>query len=115
MLPVTPSPLVASPLTAILTASMIAWMVSGDKGSALCTQCRGRQSGRVCWGHGGGGVLGHHHLRVGSIESPPLVVKNRGLVLPLNPSPGHRVQLIDALPQAGVECLLEVVDQPDIS
>src|SRR5258708_39652308 len=39
MLPVTPSPLVASPLTAILTASMIAWMVSGDKGSALHTKC----------------------------------------------------------------------------
>src|SRR5258708_40249354 len=51
----------------------------------------------------------------GSIESPPLVVKNRGLALPLNPSPGHQAQSIDALPQAGVECLLEVVDQPNIS
>src|SRR5258708_387917 len=39
MSPVTSSPLVASPPTAILTASVIAWMVSGDKGSALCTQC----------------------------------------------------------------------------
>src|SRR5258708_25382289 len=51
---------------------------------------------------GGGGVLGHHHLRAGSIESPPLVVKNRSLMLPFNPSPGHWVQSIDALPQAGV-------------
>ncbi len=42
------------------------------------------------WDHGGGGrVLGCCHLRAGSIESPPLVVKNRGLALPLNPSPGH--------------------------
>ena len=77
---------------------------------------RGRQSGGVCWGHGGGGgVLGHHHLRAGSIESPPLVVKNRSLMLPLNPSPGHQAQSIDALPQAGVERLLEVVDQPNVS
>src|SRR5258708_3591734 len=76
----------------------------------------GAEGGRVHWGHGGGGgVLGCHHLRVGSIESPPLVVKNRSLALPLNPSPGHWVQSIDALPQAGVERLLEVVDQPDVS
>ncbi len=55
------------------------------------------------WGHGrGGGVLGRHHL-------------NRGLALPLNPSPGHWAQSIDALPQVGVEHLLEVVDQPDVS
>ena len=76
----------------------------------------GAEGGRVHWGHGGGGrVLGHHHLRVSGIESPPLVVKNRGLMLPLNPSPGHQVQSIDALPQVGVERLLEVVDQPDVS
>ncbi len=76
----------------------------------------GRWSSGAHWGHGrGGGVLGHHHLRAGSIESPPLVVKNRGLMLPLNPSPGHWAQSIDALPQVGVECLLKVVDQPDIS
>ncbi len=75
-----------------------------------------RWSGGAHWGHGGGGrVLGHCHLRVGSIESPPLVVKNRGLTLPLNPSPGHRAQSIDALPQVGVEHLLKVVDQPNIS
>src|SRR5258708_21954881 len=75
-----------------------------------------RWSSRVHWGHGGGGgVLGCCHLRAGSIESPPLVVKNRGLALPLNPSPGHWAQSINALPQAGVECLLEVVDQSDVS
>ena len=39
MSPVAPSPFVASPLTAILTASVIAWMVSGDRGSVLCTCC----------------------------------------------------------------------------
>src|SRR6266446_4755882 len=32
MSPVTPSPLMASPPTAILTASAIAWMVSRDRG-----------------------------------------------------------------------------------
>src|SRR5260221_300128 len=76
----------------------------------------GVEEGRACWGHGRGGrVLGRHCLRAGSIESPPLVVKNRSLMLPLNPSPGHWAQLIDALPQVGVEHLLEVVDQPNIS
>src|SRR5260221_582199 len=76
----------------------------------------GAEGGRVHWGHGrGGGVLGCCHLRAGSIESPPLVVKNRSLMLPLNPSPGHWAQSVDALPQVGVECLLKVVDQPDIS
>src|SRR5258707_1608110 len=76
----------------------------------------GAEGGRVHWGHGrGGGVLGCCHLRAGSIESPPLVVKNRSLMLPLNPSPGHWAQSIDALPQVGVEHLLEVVDQPNVS
>src|SRR5260221_12196050 len=76
----------------------------------------GVEGGGVHWGHGGGGrVLGCCHLRASSIESPPLVVKNRGLALPLNPSPGHQAQSIDALPQAGVEHLLEVVDQSNIS
>jgi len=40
----------------------------------------------------------------------PLVVEDRGLMLPLSPSPGHQMQLVDVLPQVGVECLLEVVD-----
>ncbi len=76
----------------------------------------GVEGGRACWGRGRGGrVLGCRHLGAGSIESPPLVVKNRGLALPLNPSPGHWAQLIDALPQAGVEHLLKVVDQPNVS
>src|SRR5260221_8088513 len=76
----------------------------------------GVEGGRACWGHGGGGrVLGHCHLRAGSIELPPLVVKNRGLALPLSPSPGHWVQSVNALPQVGVECLLKVVDQSNIS
>src|SRR5258708_2607813 len=76
----------------------------------------GAEEGGAHWGDGGGGrVLGRHCLRVGSIESPPLVVKNRSLALPLNPSPGHQAQSIDALPQVGVERLLKVVAQPDVS
>ena len=76
----------------------------------------GRWSRGAHWGCGGGGkVLGRHHLRAGSIELPPLVVQDRGLALPLSPSPGHWMQLVNALPQVGVEHLLEVVDQSDIS
>ncbi len=52
---------------------------------------------------------------MGGIELPPLVIKNRSLMLPLNPSPGHRVQSVNALPQAGVESLLEVADKSDVS
>ncbi len=74
---------------------------------------RGRWSDRACWSCSG--VLGHCCLRTGGIESPPLVVKDRGLALPLSPSPGHQTQLVDALPQVQVEHLLEMVDQPDIS
>src|SRR5260221_4088657 len=43
----------------------------------------------------------------GSVEPSPLVVKDGGLALPLSPSPGHWMQSVDVLPQAGVECLLE--------
>ncbi len=64
---------------------------------------------------GCGRVLGCCHLRVGGIESPPLVIKNRSLMLPLNPSPGHQVQSVNALPQVGVESLLEVVDESNVS
>ncbi len=46
----------------------------------------------------------------GGIEPSPLVVKDGGLMLPLSPSPGHWTQSIDVLPQAGVECLLKVMD-----
>ena len=54
------------------------------------------------------------HLRAGGVEPPPLVVKDGSLVLPFDPSPGHRPQSVDTLPQAGVECLLEVVDKSDV-
>ena len=40
------------------------------------------------------------HLGVGSIELSPLVVKDRGLVLPLSPSPGHWMQSVDGIPNA---------------
>ncbi len=52
---------------------------------------------------------------MGGIELSPLVIKNRSLALPFNPSPGHQAQSINALPQAGVEHLLEVVDKSNIS
>ena len=50
--PVAPSPFVASPLTAILMASVIAWMVSRDRGSVLCTHCAwgSRQFRAMCPG-----------------------------------------------------------------
>ena len=63
----------------------------------------------------GGRVLGCCCLRAGGIELPPLVIKNGGLMLPLSPSPRHWVQSVNALPQVGVEHLLEVVDQSNIS
>ena len=63
----------------------------------------------------GGRVLGCCHLRVGGVELPPLVIKNGGFALPLSPSPRHQVQSVNALPQVGVEHLLKVVDQSNIS
>ena len=51
---------------------------------------------------------------MGGIEPPPLVVEDGGLALPFDPSPGHQPQSVDTLPQAGVECLLEVVDKSDV-
>ncbi len=50
----------------------------------------------------------------GSIELSPLIIEDRGLMLPFGPSPGHWMQLVDVLPQVGVECLLEVVDQSNV-
>ena len=69
-------------------------------------------SNRVHWGCSG--VLRCCCLRAGGIEPPPLVVEDGGLVLPFDPSPGHWPQLVDTLPQAGVEHLLEVVDKSDV-
>src|SRR5258708_2882529 len=60
-------------------------------------------------------ILDNQWRRFNATCPQMMMSKNRSLTLPLNPSPGHRVQLIDALPQAGVERLLKVVDQPDIS
>ena len=37
------------------------------------------------------------------------------LTLPFDPSPGHWPQSVDTLPQAGVECLLEVMDKSNVS
>ena len=51
----------------------------------------------------------------GGIEPPPLVVEDGGLMLPFNPSPGHLLQSVDTLPQAGVEHLLKVMDKSNVS
>ena len=73
---------------------------------------RGGHSDRVC--QGCSRAFRHCCLRAGGIEPPPLVVKDGSLALPFNPSPGHQPQLVDTLPQAGVEHLLEVVDKSDV-
>ena len=76
----------------------------------------GRWGSGMHWDCSGGGrVLGHCHLRVGGIELPPLVIENGGFALPLSPSPRHWAQLVNALSQVGVECLLKVVDQSNVS
>ncbi len=72
----------------------------------------GRQSGGRAW-QSCSGVLGCH-LGAGSIELPPLIIKDGGLALPLSPSPRHWLQSVDILPQAGVECLFKMVDESDI-
>ncbi len=60
-------------------------------------------------------VLGHCCLRMRGIELPPLVIEDRSLMLPFNPSPGHWAQSVNAPPQVGVEHLLKMVDKSDIS
>src|SRR5260370_32770954 len=88
------------------------------------------------WRHGGGGRLGEGggrgngsgsgsddrrgaeqgqlsggSLRLGVLELPPLVVKQGGLALPLCPSGWHGLKPVDALSEAGMDCLFKMINK----
>ena len=91
------------------------WLADGGgrcRGQAGRGLSRGGRSNRAH--QGCGRVLRHCCLRAGGVEPPPLVVEDGGLTLPFDPSPGHQLQSVDTLPQAGVEHLLEVMDKSNI-
>src|SRR5260221_10244165 len=77
----------------------------GGCGSGRSDDRRGAEQG---WLSGGS-------LRLGVSESPPLVVKQGGLVFPLCPSGWHRLKPVDALLEVGVDCLLERIDKAYIT
>src|SRR6266436_4831618 len=57
------------------------------------------------------GWLSGGSLRLGVLEPPPLVVKQGGLALPLCPSGWHGLKLVDALSEAGMDCLFETINK----
>src|SRR5258708_3487435 len=57
------------------------------------------------------GQLSSGSLWLGVLEPPPLVVEQGGLVLPLCPSGWHRLELVDALLEAGMDRLLETINK----
>src|SRR5258708_4184554 len=57
------------------------------------------------------GQLSGGSLWLGVSESPPLVVEQGGLVFPLCPSGWHRLELVDALLEVGVDHLLELINK----
>src|SRR5258708_38049464 len=57
------------------------------------------------------GWLRSGSLWLGVLELPPLVVEQGGLVLPLCPSGWHRLELVDALLEAGMDRLLEMINK----
>src|SRR6266481_9619063 len=61
------------------------------------------------------GWLSGGSLHLGVLELPPLVVEQGGLVLPLCPSGWHRLKLVDALSEAGMDCLLEMINKAYIT
>ncbi len=61
------------------------------------------------------GQLGDSSLQLGVSELPPLVVKQGGLALPLYPSGWHGLKLVDALLEAGVDCLLKMINKAYIT
>src|SRR5258708_11021212 len=74
--------------------------------------------GGGCGGSGSGdrrgaeqGWLSSGSLRLGVSEPPPLVVKQGGLALPLCPSGWHRLKLVDALSEVGMDHLLEMINK----
>src|SRR5260221_14450388 len=73
----------------------------GGCGSGRSDNRRGVEQG---WLTGGS-------LWLGVSELPPLVVKQGGLVLPLCPSGWHGLELVDALSEAGMDCLFEMINK----
>ncbi len=45
------------------------------------------------------------------MEPPPLIVQEGGFAFPLLPSGWHRLQMVDALSEPGVDCLLKVINE----
>src|SRR5258705_11519279 len=82
-----------------------------------------RRPGEGGGGRGGGGSgsddrrgaeqgwLTGGSLWLGVLELPPLVVKQGGLALPLCPSGWHGLKLVDALSEAGMDCLFEMINK----
>src|SRR5258707_11769534 len=77
----------------------------GGCGGGRSDDRRGVEQGRLSGGS----------LRLGVSESPPLVVKQGGLVFPLCPSGWHRLEPVDDLSEAGVDCLLEPINKAYIA
>ena len=73
----------------------------GGCGSGGSDDRRGAEQG---WLSGGS-------LWLGVSEPPPLVVEQGGLVLPLCPSGWHRLKLVDALSEAGMDRLLKMINK----
>src|SRR6266436_257860 len=82
--------------------------------------CGGRRLGEGggCSGSGSGdrrgveqGWLSSGSLQLGVLEPPPLVVEQGGLALPLCPSGWHRLELVDALSEAGMDRLLKMINK----
>ena len=61
------------------------------------------------------GWLSGGDLWLGVLELPPLVVEQGGLALPLCPSGWHRLELVDALLEAGMDRLLEMINKAYIA
>src|SRR5258708_26635762 len=87
----------------------------------------GRRPGEGGGGRGGGsggsdnrrgaeqGRLSGGSLWLGVLEPPPLVVKQRGLALPLCPSGWHGLKPVDALLEVGMDCLFEMINKAYIA
>src|SRR5258707_7993550 len=73
----------------------------GGCGSGRSDDRRGAEQGQLS---GGSPWLGVSEL-------PPLVVKQGGLALPLCPSGWHGLKLVDALLEAGMDCLFKTINK----
>src|SRR5258707_3990640 len=80
----------------------------GEGGGCGCGRSDNRRGVEQGWLSGGS-------LQLGVLESPPLVVKQGGLAFPLCPSGWHRLKPVDALLEAGVDCLLELINKAYIA